>query len=253
MGLTPASPGFGTVQISPRLDLAHGPRSLKGVYSSVHGVISSSWKVGNGTVSLAVTLPIGVQAADIVVPKPFTAVTTPPPPARQLCGSASEGGARSSLTLSCDEGSDGSVVDKVEWAAWGTPELSGPCAGWTVNATCNDNSTGVDSPMAIVTANCMGRPSCTIVFGGAGSSQLGDPCPTVIKTLAARVHCSTGKGGIVWKPAAIATVTEGGRPVWDGEKLVGAPVGVVSARDAVNGVAFSVFGNSAWEFVSHKK
>eukprot|EP01047_Picozoa_sp_COSAG01_P034303 COSAG01_NODE_2570_length_7441_cov_2.829202_5_plen_323_part_00 len=254
VGLTPSSPGFATVQIKPQLELDHGPRSLKGVYSSASGVISSEWKIVSGTegtVSLAVTLPVGVVAAEIVVPKPFVTMPTPPTPARQICGTASETGTQA-LTLICETDHDGSVIDKVVWAAWGTPEVSGACADWAINATCNDNTTGVDSPMEIVRANCTGKPSCTLVFGGGGHSTLGDPCPEVVKTLAARVHCTAGKAGSVSKQVGSAIVMEGGHKVWDGKKVVGSVAGVVSVRDMVGGVAFSVLGNSAWEFVSSK-
>ena len=253
VGLTPTSSGFSTVNIKPQLDVDHGPRFLKGVYSSANGVISSSWSISTGVqdanVSLSVTLPVGVHAAEIVVPKPFRSQPTPPIPARKLCGAESETGT-GALLLTCERDGDGSVIDKVEWAAWGTPILDGACGSWKANAKCNDNSTGSASPMVVVSSSCMGKPSCTIDFGGGGHSQLGDPCPEVVKTLAARVHCSAGKAGSTEKQVLLATVSEGGQVVWDGKKLVNAPVGVTSARDMVGGVAFSVLGNSEWEFLA---
>ena len=72
VGLTPAAPGFAEVSLIPRIHDSVGPRSVGGKFQSPRGVISSSWKLGAGTVSLSVSLPVGVGAATIVVPKPTT-------------------------------------------------------------------------------------------------------------------------------------------------------------------------------------
>jgi alpha-L-rhamnosidase len=74
VGLTPVAPGFASVRIAPQLDCDHGPHSLNASFLSVRGLIETSWKISlaTGTVSLTVVLPIGVQGATILVPKPFT-------------------------------------------------------------------------------------------------------------------------------------------------------------------------------------
>ena len=51
------------------------------------------------------------------------------------------------------------------------------------------------------------------------------------------------------KPCAAATVTLGGKEIWDGNKLVGTVPGVCSARDGVEGIAFETT-NGELEFVS---
>eukprot|EP01043_Picozoa_sp_COSAG02_P043715 COSAG02_NODE_3834_length_6173_cov_6.023708_4_plen_304_part_00 len=251
VGLTPTQPGFEAIRIAPELDPDYGPGSLNATFQSVNGKIHSSWTLqDSGSVSMSVDIPLGVQNATIVVPKPFVTSPTPPKPAHQVCGSASE--KEASLTLYCnsDHSSDGAVIDKVEWAAWGTPDLNGDCSEWKANSTCNSNVTGADSPLEIVSANCTGKPSCVLAFGGGGHSSLGDPCPEVVKTLAIRVHCTAGEGGTISRPAALATITEAGQQIWDGKQLVGKPVGILAARDEPDGVALDVAGNSDWDFVS---
>lgn len=58
------------VSIVPLIHDSVGPRSVGGQFLSPKGVIKSSWKLSAGTVSLSVSLPVGVSAATIVVPKP---------------------------------------------------------------------------------------------------------------------------------------------------------------------------------------
>jgi hypothetical protein len=255
VGLTPSLPGFEAVRIAPELDPDYGPGSLNATFLSVRGKIRSSWTLEDstthaGSISMSVNIPLGVKAATIVIPKPFVTSPAPPKPAHQACASASE--KEASLTLYCnlDHSSDGSVIDKVEWAAWGTPILNGDCSDWKANSTCNSNLTGTNSPLHIVSANCTGKPSCVLSFGGGGHSQLGDPCPEVVKTLAVRVHCTAGHGGTISKQVSSATITEAGERIWDGKQLVGKPDGIFAARDEAGGVALEVAGNSDWAFVS---
>eukprot|EP01052_Picozoa_sp_SAG31_P054831 SAG31_NODE_14807_length_786_cov_1.783115_1_plen_97_part_10 len=79
VGLQPASPGFAEVVVAPKIHDSLGPRSVGGEFLSPKGLISSKWMVMRGSgggaagVALSVTLPIGVKAATIVVPKPMAA------------------------------------------------------------------------------------------------------------------------------------------------------------------------------------
>jgi alpha-L-rhamnosidase len=75
VGLTPAAPGFAEVSIAPKVHDVFGPRSVGGEFLSPRGTIASSWRLDSaaGTVSLRVSLPVGVGAATITVPKPTTA------------------------------------------------------------------------------------------------------------------------------------------------------------------------------------
>ena len=73
VGLTPTSPGFATVSLNPLVHDSVGPRSVSGQFLSPKGIISSSWNITDvnvGVVKLSVSLPVGVQSATIVVPKP---------------------------------------------------------------------------------------------------------------------------------------------------------------------------------------
>ena len=76
VGLTPAAAGFAEVSLIPRIHDSVGPKSVGGQFLSPKGVISSAWKLSSaGAVSLFVSLPVGVGAATIVVPKPTTGGT----------------------------------------------------------------------------------------------------------------------------------------------------------------------------------
>ena len=73
VGLTPAAPGFAKVGLAPRIHDSVGPRFVGGQFLSPKGMISSSWKISGDAadvVELSVSLPVGVQSATIMVPKP---------------------------------------------------------------------------------------------------------------------------------------------------------------------------------------
>lgn len=75
-GIAPVQghPGFAKVAISPRIHDTVGPRSVGGQFLSPKGMISSSWAItGSDTVRLSVSLPVGVDSAEILVPKPTNA------------------------------------------------------------------------------------------------------------------------------------------------------------------------------------
>ena len=58
--------------IIPRIHDTVGPRAVRGEFLSPRGRILSSWRVDHGgSVSLNVSLPIGVQAVTILVPYPM--------------------------------------------------------------------------------------------------------------------------------------------------------------------------------------
>lgn len=73
VGLTPAAPGFAEVSLIPRTHDSVGPKRVGGQFLSPRGVISSSWTLSAGVVSLSVSLPVGVGAATIVVRSRSTA------------------------------------------------------------------------------------------------------------------------------------------------------------------------------------
>jgi hypothetical protein len=137
----------------------------------------------------------------------------------------------------------GGKVQSIDWAAWGTPTVNGPCSTWAANATCNANQTFVK---AIVEEACVGRASCDVPLGRSGHSSLGDPCPAVVKTLAVKATCTAGKS---YAPVDIATVYVGDSQVWDGKQLVGINPGIYSGADVGDGVKFQVT-NGAFEFAA---
>ena len=95
VGLTPASPGFATVHLAPKVHPGLGPSSLDASYASVSGVIRSSWALKEeGTeVRLSVDLPVGVRAATVVVPKPFVAASSARRAAQAVVRDEANGGA----------------------------------------------------------------------------------------------------------------------------------------------------------------
>jgi hypothetical protein len=112
-----------------------------------------------------------------------------PPPApltaSGTCGESPElkkGG--HDIKLACPAGS---VIDKVLFAALGTP--SGSCAaGFSKNSSCD--APGV---MAAVQSLCLGKASCALSVVVGKDSKVGaktDPCVGVIKSMAVKVACN---------------------------------------------------------------
>jgi hypothetical protein len=130
-GITSAAPAFSRVSVAPQVHPLVGPASVAGTFSSPSGPITSNWTVsdGGGAVSLSVSLPIGVEQATVVVPKPFTLVPAPP---RPLCATAGE--SPGLLSLDCG---GGATISSVDFASFGTPHTSGPCETWAANASCS--------------------------------------------------------------------------------------------------------------------
>jgi hypothetical protein len=241
IGLTATAPQFAEVDIHPKVHPDIGPSSSSGSYLSPRGTISSSWNLTGGgsgpssSVLLSLSLPTGVEKATVTVPKPFEVTQLP---STTKCSEASEHGPHSGLVLSCPAGGK---VQSIDWAAWGTPTVSGPCDTWVTNATCNANQTLIKS---IVEKACLGESSCDVSFGGSGASALGDPCAGVFKTLAVKATCTASKS---YAPATVATVSVGGAHLWDGKQLVGTHPGISSGTDVGDGVEFQV-SNGAYEF-----
>jgi hypothetical protein len=80
---------------------------------------------------------------------------------------------------------------------------------------------------------------------GATAFTLDVALPTGVQGAVVQVH-KPFKGDAV---CAKATVTEGGKVVWDGEKLVGSPDGISAGRDTAEGVAFDVI-NGVFSFMA---
>lgn len=80
VGLTPAAPQFAEVTIHPKVHPVEGPAKVSSTFKSPRGPISSGWMLSDAgaglgsIVELNVSLPIGVQRATLVVPKPFMKV-----------------------------------------------------------------------------------------------------------------------------------------------------------------------------------
>lgn len=101
------------------------------------------------------------------------ATTTGGGASSDVCGTAGE---NASTTLTCPAGQ---TIKSVAFASYGTP--TGSCGAFTTSS-CN-----VASSSTIVSSACVGKAACTIsadnvTFGG-------DPCPNVVKQVAAQVTC----------------------------------------------------------------
>jgi hypothetical protein len=106
-----------------------------------------------------------------------------PKPAR--CGRVAE---KHSLALACP---GGKKIDKIVFASYGTPD--GDCPAGFKDGICSKTGTigTSNQSLAVVEKACVGKESCTVLasnddFGGTNA----DPCPLVVKSLAAEVHCS---------------------------------------------------------------
>jgi hypothetical protein len=113
VGLKPSAPAFAAVTIAPQLHYGLGPASMSGAFTSPRGVIESTWNLTDEgkTVLHSVRLPVGVEHATVVVPKPFLSSPTPPTPAKpaaEVCKEQSEKAGH--LALACSEGS---TIEKV--------------------------------------------------------------------------------------------------------------------------------------------
>jgi hypothetical protein len=84
-----------------------------------------------------------------------------------------------SLDLVCVNG----TIDAVEQAFYGAP--LGACPSFAPNASCDDTDFSTDARRA-----CVGAARCTLSSAGRA-----DPCPGVVKGIAAVAHCSAPPGG----------------------------------------------------------
>ena len=105
------------------------------------------------------------------------ALAQTPAPSNPWCGYCTE---RNTvyLNLTCEKG----VIDAVTSAFFGTPTR---CPQPAADPACDDPTF-----LAYAQATCVGQASCTLV------SQGGDPCPGVVKSIAAVAHCSQPPGGV---------------------------------------------------------
>ena len=90
------------------------------------------------------------------------------------------------VQLGCGPAEEGGTIDRVVFAAFGTP--TGSCsAGLGHSATCDDHG----AALAAVEKSCLGRAECTLrPTLGPGGIIPSDPCPGIIKTLAVQVRCT---------------------------------------------------------------
>jgi hypothetical protein len=90
------------------------------------------------------------------------------------CGYAGE---QDTLLLGCG---DGSAIEGVEFASFGTP--SGTCPH-LAKSSCDANTT-----LPILLAACVGKATCSVL---ADDAVFGDPCLGTIKQLAAQIKCNS--------------------------------------------------------------
>lgn len=252
VGLRLGSPGFATVVIEPNIDGFYGPAHASGNFTSPRGSVFVAWGRAdtNGSISVRAALPPGVASATVRVPAPF-GVPTPASP-EVVCATGSELGAKQVAINSFNqltgypkvvhlECSGGGRVGSIDYASFGVPSAnaSADCGRWSgADQVCHANSS-----FAVVERLCLNQTRCSIavntsVFGG-------DPCPFHIKTLAIRATCV---GGMARARPSTFTVSEGGKLVWDGAKVVAGVDGVISAHAAANAVEFQLLGGGDYSF-----
>lgn len=111
-------------------------------------------------------------------------------PQNPFCGDV-DGPAYGTVTLQCAD--PGSVIQKIEFADWGTP--AGSCGSFH-RSTCSAPNT-----TAYVEALCLGKTGCAVTPYPA----LGDPCYDVVKRFVVQATCTGPSGG---------TATSGGSDVF---------------------------------------
>ena len=112
------------------------------------------------------------------------------PPRIAQCGRVREG---HNLTLGC---AGGHTIDKVVFASFGT--TVGNCTQGFAPGNCSTTGKigSASTSMAVVEKACIGNPTCvvpaTVPNFAPGGGHGSNPCPRVVKSLAAQVHCSGG-------------------------------------------------------------
>ena len=110
------------------------------------------------------------------------------PPRIAHCGRVAE---NHNLTLGC---ADGHTIEKVLFASFGT--TVGNCSDGFGEGKCSTTGKigSASTSMAVVEQACLGQPTCTVpatVLNFAGGGGPGsNPCPHVVKSLAAEILCS---------------------------------------------------------------
>ena len=110
------------------------------------------------------------------------------PPRIAHCGRVEE---NHNLTLGC---TDGHAIEKVLFASFGT--TIGNCSDGFGEGNCSTTGKigSASTSMAVVEQACLGQSTCTVpatVLNFAGGSGPGsNPCPHVVKSLAAEIVCS---------------------------------------------------------------
>lgn len=89
------------------------------------------------------------------------------------------------LTLGC--GAGGGKIDRVVFASFGS--TAGSCKAGFRDGICPKTGKigNANCSVDVVTKSCIGKPSCVVP---ATVENFGQPCPHVVKSLAAEVHCS---------------------------------------------------------------
>ncbi|CAK9318872.1 unnamed protein product [Citrullus colocynthis] len=106
------------------------------------------------------------------------------PPLRKLSsdyisdGEVLSSRANPEMFLHCD---DGHVISSVKFASYGTPQ--GSCKKFSRGRCHATNS------LSVVSQACLGKNSCTVEV--SNSAFGGDPCHSIVKTLAVEAQCSS--------------------------------------------------------------
>ncbi|KAG6597280.1 Beta-galactosidase 9, partial [Cucurbita argyrosperma subsp. sororia] len=109
------------------------------------------------------------------------------PPLRKLSadytsdGEILSSGTNPEMFLHCD---DGHVISSIEFASYGTPQ--GSCKEFSRGRCHSTNS------LSVVSQACLGKNSCTVEV--SNSAFGGDPCRSIVKTLAVEARCSSTSG-----------------------------------------------------------
>ena len=217
-------------------------------FTHVAGLGRARGSRGWSTLEIApvpVTPALTWASASVSTPIGFASSSWTAAPAG-ICGYGAE---NANIDMTCT----GGVFSSVVFASFGTP--SGSCPNYTASPACNSPNS-----VAVVTAACVGKASCTIPATNAAFG--GDPCVNTVKALAVvlagnckvptltqNVIIPANAGATIavptgGPPTASTTIVEGATTVWANGAFVPGTPGVTAGVATPTGVVFTVGSGS---------
>jgi alpha-L-rhamnosidase len=218
----PGTSGYQSLLLWPRTTTHPSLPSASSSFASIAGEVAVEWLNNASSFMLTATVPVNT-VAEVRIPFPAgtlstALIATEGSDALSCVASAPE---NTPVTFSCP----GGTFTSVTFASYGTP--TGSCGSGFSNGSCN-----AASSVALVSAACVGRSSCSI---DVSDTTFTDPCFGVVKSFSASLACSSNSTSNVFFK--------------NGQYVPNAITGIKSASINVNASALSVFvGSGVYAF-----